>query len=54
MDKLAGCVENKDPNGLTQMANPSSEIEVENKPRQLPFIPEPNNKSEYGATEDND
>ena len=47
-------VENKDGTGLTQTADPSSEIEVENMPRQLPFIPETNNKSENGATEDND
>lgn len=47
-------VENKDASGLTQTADPSSEIEVENMPRQLPFIPEPNNEAEYGAAEDDD
>ncbi|MCH5238441.1 MAG: hypothetical protein J1E95_11710, partial [Muribaculaceae bacterium] len=47
-------VENKDGTGLTQTADPSSEIEVENMPRQLPFIPEINNESEYGAAEDKD
>ena len=38
-------VENKDGTGLTQTAAPSSKIEVENMPRQLPFIPEINNES---------
>ena len=47
-------VENKDGTGLTQTADPSSEIEVENMPRQLPFISEPNNEAEYGAAEDDD
>ena len=47
-------VGNKHAPGLIQTADPSSEIEVENMPRQLPFIPEPNNKSEYGAPEDKD
>ena len=47
-------VKNKDVADPIQMVNPSSEIEVDNMPRQLPLIPETNNKSENGATEDND
>ena len=45
---------NKNATDPTPMVNPSSEIEVENMPKQLPFIREINNDSQDGASENKD